>query len=225
MFEEAYGHWLASQRRGRKGESLRKLDEDHGHAEKLFLQEAWWPAVGNLDYLFAEHEVANYRNSSYYLDLAYIRSPYKLDLEIDDFSSHAKNVTRRGFEYEKERQNQLIDEDWKVYRFSLDTLKERPLHCQQSVLRTLGRLYGGKSTAQTDSRLPLKQREILRMSIRLERPITPIEVCVQLGIGNRLARMILHELVEKELLENGGGGSMRTRNYRITLKGRSMYLD
>ncbi|RED63087.1 MarR family transcriptional regulator [Cohnella lupini] len=225
MFQEAYEQWITKQSKTRKGESLRKLMEDHGHSEKLFLQEVWWPAVGNFQYLFAEHEVPNYRNSSYYLDLSYIRPPYKLDLEIDDFSTHAKNITRRGFDYEKERQNQLTDEDWKVYRFTLDTVKEKPRHCQQSILRTLGKLYGVNGVDQSNSPLPLKQREILRIAIRLERTLTPAEVCIQLGIGNRHARNLLHELVELGYMENAGSGAQRTRSYRVTLNGRSRFLE
>ncbi len=131
MFDEQYEQWLANQRKLRKGESLRKLNEDHGHSEKLFVQELWWPAIGNLDFLHAEHEVPNSRNSSYYLDFAYIRPPYKIDWEVDDFSSHAKNINGRGFDYDRERQNQLMLDQWQIYRFSLDAIKERPRQCQQ----------------------------------------------------------------------------------------------
>ncbi|MCD9024584.1 DNA-binding response regulator [Cohnella silvisoli] len=222
MFEQHYEQWLAQQRKLRKGESLRKLDEDHGHSEKLFLQELWWPVFGNLDFLHAEHEVPNSRNSSYYLDHAYIRPPHLIDWEVDDFSSYAKNINRRGFDYERDRQNHLMLDGWQIYRFSLDAIKERPRQCQQFILQVMGRLYGGIQQGSTPS-LSLKQREIMRLALRLQRPFTPLEVCVQLGISNRSARDLLHELVVLDFLEIVDG-HLRARTFRATYRARSLFL-
>lgn len=108
MLDDRYEQWLADQRKARKGEALRRLNEGHGHSEKLFAQEVWWPAIGNFDFLHAEYEVANFRDGNYYLDHAYIRPPYIMDWEVDDFSSHGKNITRRGFDYDRDRQNHLM---------------------------------------------------------------------------------------------------------------------
>lgn len=212
MFEARYEQWLANQRKSRKGEPLRKLTEDHGQSEKLFAQELWWPLFSNFDFLHAEFEVPHSRNSSYYLDYAYIRTPHLINWEIDDFSSHAKNITRRGFDYEKDRQNQLMLDGWQIYRFSLDAIKERPLQCRQLILQVLGKLYGGIYT-ETPS-LSLKQREIVRLAIRLKRSFTPAEVCVQLGIHSQHARKLLHEMVEMGLLRTEPS-SVRIRKYSL----------
>jgi hypothetical protein len=179
------------------------------------------PAIGSFDFLHAEYEVTNFRDGNYYLDHAYIRSPHLIDWEIDDFSSHGKNITRRGFDYERDRQNHLMLDGWKIYRFSLDAIKERPRQCQQFVLQVLGSLYGGY-TGDTPS-LTLKQREVMRLAQRLQRPFTPMEVCVQLGIGNRHARDLLHDLVKAGSLEIAGGQE-RARSYRVSSRGRTLYL-
>jgi hypothetical protein len=221
MLDDRYEQWLADQRKARKGEALRRLNEGHGHSEKLFAQEVWWPAIGNFDFLHAEYEVANFRDGNYYLDHAYIRPPYIIDWEVDDFNSHGKNITRRGFDYDRNRQNHLMLDGWKIYRFSLDAIKERPRQCQQFVLQVMGSLYGGY-TGDTPP-LSLKQREIMRLALRLQRPFAPMEVCVQLGIGNRHTRDLLHDLVKIGLLEIAGGHS-RARSYRVTSRGRTLYL-
>jgi hypothetical protein len=221
MLDDQYDQWLAGQRKTRKGEALRRLNEGHSYAEKLFAQEIWLPAIGSFDFLHAEYEVTNYRDGNYYLDHAYIRSPYIIDWEVDDFSSHAKNVNRRGFDYDRDRQNHLMLDGWQIYRFSLDAIKERPRQCQQFVLQVIGKLYGGGSGEA--SSLSLKQREIIRLALHLQRPFTPKEVCVQLGIGNRHARDLLHELVKDGYLE-AAGGQARVRSYRITYLGRSLVL-
>ncbi|WP_256759977.1 DNA-binding response regulator [Cohnella sp. WQ 127256] len=212
MFEDKYEMWMHKQRKLRQGESLRKLNEDHGHNGKLFIQEIGWPAVGNLDCLQAEYEIPNTRNSSYYLDFAYIRAPYLINWEVDDFSSHAKNITRRGFDYDRDRQNQLVHDEWRVYRFTLDAIKERPLQCRQFILQILGKLYGG--ILQDTQPLTLKQREIMRLAIRLQRPFTPLDVCVQLGIQGQHARKLLHELVGMQFLA-AESGSIRIRKFSL----------
>ncbi|WP_372660395.1 DNA-binding response regulator [Cohnella sp.] len=221
LFEVQYQQWMSAQRKSRSGEALRRLNEGHGHAEKLFVEDIWWPAIGSLDFLHAEYEVTNYREGSYFLDHAYVREPHWIDWEVDDFSTHAKMMDRRGFNYERDRQNQLVFQSWHVYRFPLDLIKERPRQCQQLVLQVMGKLYGAGKTDEPS--LSLKHREIMRLAIRLQRPFTPGEVCIQLGISNRHTRDLLHELVNAGLLEIVGGHE-RARSFRVTIRGRTLYL-
>lgn len=221
MFETRYETWMNEQRKTRKGESLRRLIEGHGHNEKLFAEEIWYPAVGSFEYLHAEYEVRSHWGGSFFLDYGYVRRPYLLEWEIDDFSSHAKNMTRKDFMYERLRQNQLVFDDWKVFRIPLDMIKERPEQCRQFVLQVIGKFYGNAEQARSD--LSLKHREIMRLALRLQRPFAPIEVCVQLGICNRSARELLQQLVRLELLE-GAGGHERVRSYRLTSRGAHLYL-
>ncbi len=86
MFEVQYEAWLAGQRSKLSGEALRRLNEGHGHNEKLFAKEVLYPALGSFEYLYAEYEVRSYKFGYFYLDFAYIRPPYHIDWEVDDFS-------------------------------------------------------------------------------------------------------------------------------------------
>ncbi|MFC4598556.1 DNA-binding response regulator [Cohnella hongkongensis] len=212
MFEQHYKLWMDEQKIGRNGEALRKLVEDHGYSEKLFLQEVWWPLFRSFNGLHAEYEVPNGRNGSYYLDFAYIRHPYKIDWEIDDFGSHAKNMTRREFEYERDRQNQLVHDGWLVFRFSLDAVKERPHRCRQTILQIIGKLYGG--VREDLAGLSLKKKEILRLALYTRNPITPSEVRQRLGVCVQHARKLMHELVKDELLQ-AHSGKIRVRAYSL----------
>jgi hypothetical protein len=221
MFEEQYEKWLVNQRKSRKGEALRKLNEDHTFSEKLFAEVIWWPVVGSFDCLHAEYEVTNYRDGAYYLDFALLRPPYRINWEVDDFSSHAKNLDRRGFNYERDRQNHLMLDGWQIYRLPLDAIKEHPRQCQQFVLQVMGKLYGGGYIDTPD--LSLEQREIMRLALRLQRSFTPLEVCMAVGISNRFARTQLHKLSRIGLLEPVGG-KQRVRSYRVTNQGRYLYL-
>ncbi|MFC5702471.1 helix-turn-helix domain-containing protein [Cohnella faecalis] len=222
MFENRHAEWIERQAKNRSGESLRRLREGHSHNEKLFAEQIWWPVIGSFECLLAEHEVRNYRDGSYFLDFGYVRPPYKLDWEIDDFSSHAKNINRRNFDYEKERQNQLMLDGWQIYRFSLDAIKERPRHCQQFVLQVLGKLYGGASSQPNDIPLTSQQRDIMRMAAIVRRAITPSEICRTMNVHPQTARKRLSELVQAGLLEPASG-DIRVRAYKLGPKAAQRY--
>lgn len=213
MFEEQYEAWLARQQSNLSGEALRRLNEGHAHNEKLFAKEVWYPALGNFEHLYAEHEVRSYKFGYFYLDFAYIRPPFFIDWEVDDFSSHAKNVTRRSHDYNCDRHNQLVLDGWNVFRISLDAIRERPRQCQQLVLQVMGKLYGC-ATVKDQPALSLKQREIMRLAFRLQRPFTPTEVCICLGIKEQHARALLHELVTIGQLA-AASGSFRIRTFTL----------
>ncbi|WP_127587951.1 DNA-binding response regulator [Paenibacillus koleovorans] len=212
MFGERYEDWLKRQQQQMDGEALRRLIEGHAHAEKLFVEQVWWPLFGHFDHLHAEYEVGNARGGYYYLDFAYIRAPYKLVWEVDDFSSHGKSVTRRTFDYERDRQNNLVWDGWQVYRFSLDAIRERPMKCRQFVLQVIGKLYGGGW--MHDLGLSLKQREIMRFALSAQKPFVPEEICKLLRVKGQHARDLLFSLVEMELLAKASGET-RIRSYKL----------
>lgn len=174
---------------------------------------SWWPLNGNLDFLHAEYEVPNYRDGSFFLDFAYVRPPHLIDWEIDDFATHGKHANRRTFEYERERQNQLLLDGWKVFRIPLDMIRERPRKCQQFVLQVMGKLYGDFG-AKTGSELSIIKREIVRLAVGFKRPFAPEEISLPLGISLQYARKMLHELTDEAWLA-AASGSRRIRTYRL----------
>lgn len=46
-FESEYEAFIARHKEKRTGKKLRRVQEGHGHAEKLFLETVWWPAIGH----------------------------------------------------------------------------------------------------------------------------------------------------------------------------------
>jgi hypothetical protein len=132
-FEVKYEQFLATHMNNRKGESLRRLKAGHGYAEKLFLQYVWWPAIGHFNNLYPEYELNDYKDGSRYLDFAYIRLPFRIDIEIDGFHSHAKNMDRWKFADNLLRQNYLMLDGWKVIRFAKDHVENQPRQCQQII--------------------------------------------------------------------------------------------
>ncbi|CAI6085898.1 DNA-binding response regulator [Cohnella sp. JJ-181] len=219
VFEKQYSMWLAEQAKRRTGEARRRLLEGHGESEKVFAKEVWWPLNGNFDFLHAEYEVPSHRDGFFYLDFAYVRPPYFIDWEIDDFGTHGKHANRRSFEYERERQNQLVLDGWKVFRIPLDMIKERPRKCQQFVLQVMGKWYGDFG-AGGQSELALIKREIIGHAVRYQRPFAPEDISVPLGISLQYARKLLHELVDEAWLAVASG-SMRARTFTLGERARA----
>jgi len=212
MFDVQYKPWLAEQIAACRGERRRRLEEGHSHAEKLFLQNVWWPAVGSLEHLHAEYEVSDYRDGSRFLDYAYVRPHVRIAIEIDGFGPHARDADRRSFSDGLHRQNQLVLDDWKVFRFAYDDVKSRPRQCQQTIQQIMGRW--GAPAASIMPEIPLLQREILRIAVRSGRPFTPADVSRWMRISRGYARKRLRQLCERGLVVPSSGND-RIRSYAL----------
>jgi len=212
MFELHYQNWLKQQEASRKGESLRRLKEGHGHAEKVFVQQVWWPAVGSLEHLYPEYEAADFRDGKRYLDYAYLKPPHRICMEIDGFGPHARDMNRWQFADQLNRQNHLQLDGWKILRFSFDEIKDKPRHCQQIIQQMMGRWYNTEIR-----RLPLRQREIVRQALEREQPFGIKEVCAWLEMGQDYARSVLREMTQAEMLRPVSGSQRKTR-YILTIK-------
>lgn len=211
-FEKDYAQWMERHLTSRSGERLRRLREGHKYGEKLFLSQAWYPAIGNFDDLHPEYEVFDYQDGNRYLDHAFIRYPYKIDWETDAYGTHWSKISRKQYDDGLERQNQIVLDGWKVFRFSVDQLNEQPRKCQQFIQQVMGRLYSG--SMKPALQLSLKEREIVRMAVRLNRPTKATDVCNLLGIGRKQASGLLKSLAFHAVLAPASG-SERVRTYRL----------
>ncbi|MEH7157923.1 DNA-binding response regulator [Neobacillus drentensis] len=197
--------------RARSGERLRRLQEGHNQAEKLFLKQVWWPSFYHFRYLHPEYEVDDFKDGKRYLDFAYIRPAIRICFEVDGYGPHLKNISRWQFSDSLERQNQLVIDGWTVIRFSYDQINENPRRCQQIVQQVIGRWLGDELD-QTS--LSFVEKEVLRLAIRKGEAITPIEVEKYLNSTDKTVKKVLSQLVDKKMLIPTSG-TMRVRSYRL----------
>jgi hypothetical protein len=87
-FANAYNELITEHIQCRHGERLRRLTDGHGFAEKLLLEQVWWPAFRNFDNLHPEYEISDFRDGSRFLDFAFLRSSIRLAIEIDGYGPH-----------------------------------------------------------------------------------------------------------------------------------------
>ncbi len=220
-YEREYAAFMEHQQIGRSGESLRRLQEGHGYLEQLFLQQVWWPAVGSFEHLYAEYEVSGLVQSFRFLDFAYLRPPYRLCFELDGFGSHAKDLNRWQFADQLQRQNHLIFEDWKVFRFALDDVKEKPQRCQLFIQQLLGKYYGSRLIAP---HLSQKERQLAQLFVHLGQEVTPTSAAAFLQTSRDHTRRILSSLHAKGIIVPLKG-KQRIRAYILNPDNSRVRLD
>ena len=210
-FEEEYQAFIKAHLQGRTGERLRRLQEGHGHAEKMFLKQVWWPLFYHFRYLHPEYEVDDFKDGNRYLDFAYIRPAIRICFEIDGYGPHQRNISRWQFSNNLERQNQLVIDGWTVIRFSYDQVQEQPRQCQQIVQQVIGRWLGDELD-QTS--LSFVEKEVLRLAIRKGVVISRMEVEQYLKLSDKTVKKVLTQLVDKKMLIPVSG-TMKIRFYRL----------
>jgi len=211
-FENAYGRWLQEQIRTAKAGRKQKLQQGLTFPEKLFARNVWWTAFGNFDHLHAQYEVRDFKDGVRYVDFVYIKNGIRLCIEIDPFGTHGHNLSRWNFDDNLDRQNDLVLDDWKVLRFSLDQIQEKPRKCQQKLQQGLG-----KWGAVRDPMLPSNpiDQAIVACMLRREEPLSPIEVSRELGWHRSTIARHMDKLSTNNRVLIAKSGNSRITKYTI----------
>jgi very-short-patch-repair endonuclease len=212
-FESIYYQWLSTHINKRKGERKRRLVKGHGHAERLFLEKVWYSAFGHFDFLHPEYETSSFRDSSRFIDFAFIQSPIRLAIEIDGYGPHSAKQSRWQFSDSLMRQNHLTIDGWRILRFSFDDINEKPRMCEQILQQFMGISLG--LVSRQNGRRELLETEVVRLALRLNRNLRPKDVCELLQIHKDTAQSILHNLHQKQALIPAGKGTRRINCYKI----------
>jgi len=221
MFEQAYERFMKEHLSKRTGERLRRLEQGHQFGEKLILQNAWYPAFGHFDKLHPEYEVRDFKNGVRYLDTAYVHESFRINVEADGYSPHQREISRDAFSDERDRQNDLVIDGWKVIRFSVDRLINQPRECQRRLQQIMGKCLGESEMMKG---LLLEEREIIRKALRLSGLLRVEDVQDCLGVSDRTARKWLHLLVKKRILIPGSG-TQRIHFFRLISNNYGLLLD
>lgn len=213
-FTEEHEKWLQMHINKRTGERKERLIRGHGHAEKLLLKNVWWPQFRHFKFLHPEYEVFNLKGGSRFIDFAFIHALFLIAIEIDGFGPHVREMSRWKFSDQLNRQNELVATGWHVLRFSYDDILDRPATCRHIIQLTMGRFLGQEKLIKPD----FIEKELIRLAVRLVRPLTPTDVAEHFSVDVRTARKYLYQLREKGLLQPYGEGKQRIRKYALSVK-------
>jgi very-short-patch-repair endonuclease len=209
-----YESWMGNHRKKSKGERKRRLLSTSNHAERMFLKQVWWPALGQFAGLHPEYEVKDFKDGWRYLDFAYLTEGYKVCIEIDSYGTHWRDVNRIQFADHLMRQNHLVIDGWLVLRFSYDDLLEKPRVCQQILQQLLGRLSIVRNTMPYPSLAPA-ERIIMKIAASISKPITPLYAATESGLHRTTVLRHIKSLVKKGLLIPSRTDVKRVCSYRI----------
>ncbi len=193
-FERAHGEFIAQHLARRTGERRGRLERGHKEAEKLFCHNIWWKLRGNFDQLHPEYEVIDWRGIPYYCDFVWITWIVRLVIEIKGYGPHVRDMDRRQYCKELNRETFLTAAGYQVISFSYDDVAHNPEQCITLLRMVLNRYQAIATPIAIDT---LVEREIIRLACMLVRPLRPIDVKRHLGIDHRTVVRALQSLCAK----------------------------
>ncbi|OPH58943.1 transcriptional regulator [Paenibacillus ferrarius] len=212
-FEQAFEAFMSAQIIAETNNRRReRLERGLGHAETEFLRCVWYPAAGHFNHLYPEWEVRDFSNGYRYLDFAYMPGEIKGAIEIQGYSSHARDIEIWRFKDQCFRHCHLALDGWVVMPIAFPSISESPKQCQQLMLSFIEKFISG---ARPES-LSWVESETVRFARGLLRPFPPSELAAHLKVSTKYARMILQRLCGMQLLVVTKGQE-RARMYQLNL--------
>lgn len=125
------------------------LEKGLGHGTVEYLRLVWFPSVGNFDHLYPEWEVRDFNNGYRYIDLAYLPSGAKGGIEIQGYSSHARDLDVKRFKDLCRRHCLLSLDGWTFLPVAYLSIIDEPMQCRQMALSFIGKFISTDVPSQT----------------------------------------------------------------------------
>lgn len=174
-----------------------------GVNEIAFLEHVWGPEFQyRFDGLKAEYPLKDYQGGERFADFVYVRGSLRLLIEVDDFASHAGQITPWKFGDHLLRQNDLTLAGWVVLRFSAFHVNKSPMLCRQQIKQAIGNWWVQSLSGnpfQGASRTAALRDELIEMALRQGGVVKPSEVARALGISRTTAMKWMQRFSEEGL--------------------------
>jgi hypothetical protein len=214
---QAHEAFIQTHLLNRSGERRGRLERGYGHGESLFLKQIWWTLLGSFEDLHPEYEVLDWLGRSYFADLAWLPGYVKLLIEIKGYASHVRDMDRRKFCNELNRETFLHAMGYQVISFAYDDVEQRPELCIALLRMVLARYQPSQTPVQ---RAHMAEKEVLRLAVQRAEPIRPKDVELHFDIDHRTAVMMLKNLCSKGMLTPSySGKGQRIVKYAIASGG------
>jgi hypothetical protein len=188
--------WLKGHLTKRNGKRLDALKRGHGYGNQLFLEKIWWYLFGHFKGLHPEFEVMDWRGFPFYADFMWTVGSIRFLFEIQDFGSHVQNMDRKGHRRELSRGMFMQSLQYMIVYISLDELKENP-ELVLSMIRIILSPYLGVTDDKVSTYSKL-QKELMRLSVRDNRILRPVDAARGLEITVKTVIKHMKHLVHKQ---------------------------
>lgn len=174
-----------------------------------FLEKVWGPAF---DYRFEglepEFPFKDFRGKQRYGDFRFQDGMERTALELDGFTTHARDLTPEEFDDHIERQNDLLLSGWHLLRFTSGMIIHKPEICQRQLLHGIGKWhYAGNKGFSTEEQDRWERRAdmIKRIAFRSNGFVQPHQVAEKLAVSKQTASKWLIKLAQDGVLERVSG--------------------
>jgi len=190
-----------------------------GPAELKFLEKVWGPIFQyNYQDLTAEYPLVDAKGGDRFVDFIYRRGGIRLIIEIDGFTTHARNISPGDFDDHLERQNELILAGWMILRFSARQVGNKSTACQKQVQQAIGHwwslAHGGPNSTGRTQVWDIRKQSITQLALRYDGFIRAKDVSRELAIPVRTAQIWLRRFMKDAVLEPVKQ-SARITSYRL----------
>ncbi|WP_127583413.1 DUF559 domain-containing protein [Paenibacillus koleovorans] len=190
-----------------------------GEMELAFLNQVWGPEFQyNFSGLHAEYPFKDYKGGQRFADFVYVRSGIRLLMEIDGFTTHARNLVPSEFDDHLSRQNDLILSGWLVLRFSANQVQRHPQECKRVIKQAIGHWWSlthAVVPAKDADVWAFRRQHLVHLAIRHRGNITPKHVASEFDITNEAAVKWLKRYRDEGTF-TGNGEGQRVRSYRLS---------
>lgn len=171
--------------------------------EIIALEQVLGPALNyRFDGLKAEHPFIDSKGGQRFIDFVYIRGGLRIIMEIDGFTTHARDISYLEFDDHLDRQNDLVLSGWIILRFSANQVERHPLMCKDKIIRSIGHwwifAYGGFS-AEDPGPWTIRKKLLIELALRQGGAIRTIDISREFGVSHRTALNWLSRFVKEQI--------------------------
>ncbi|WP_274365908.1 DUF559 domain-containing protein [Paenibacillus thermotolerans] len=189
-----------------------------GHSETWFLQNVWGPCMNyNFEGLSAEYPLKDFRGGLRFVDFMFVMGLIRLLIEIDGFTTHARDISKGDFNDHLMRQNDLLLNGWFLLRFSTDMVEREPERCKSQLMQALGYLWSKhRPVTREDGSMLWNQRkhELYRLAKQRGGLLKPADISKEMSIHRYTAVQWMRRFAQEGLFRPIRG-NRRIMGYRL----------
>lgn len=190
-----------------------------GPSELAFLEGVWGPSFQyNYDGLKAEYPLKDFKGGQRFADFVFIKNGAKILIEIDGFTTHARNISPGDFNDHLTRQNDLVLSGWLILRFSTQQVEKEPTICQRYLKQAVGHWWSITHSGlfRNDANIwALRQQSVVDMALRQNGRIRPSDVAALFNISRTSASDWLKRYAEQGIFTPSTSNAKRVNFYRL----------
>ena len=176
-----------------------------GKAEHAFLENVWWPAFQyNFNGLIPEYPLRDCKGGQRFVDFVYTREGMRIIIEIDGYTTHARDISSGDFDDHLMRQNDLVLSGWMILRFSAAQVEKKPMICRRQLKQAIGHWWAithNDFSEETSEIWAVRKNIITRLALQREGKIRAKEVAEHFAAQPRTVLKWLYKFANEGYLK------------------------